>query len=237
VKRLVDQSYYELLEIPRSAPPAEVERAYERAKALYGPGSLVAYTLLAPDDAELLSQRIEEARSVLLDVHARASYDARLPPESGEPWLPRGAPAGPPDPHAAPPEPAAVRPAPGAQAPPAAAERGGAGPVTPAPAPAATPAGEAAFELPDGAAWSGEMLRRARESRGWTVMQVSERTKVTRHHIENIEMDRFEKLPVPVYLRGILMSLARELRLDAQKVARTYLERAAAAQKPAGKHR
>jgi cytoskeletal protein RodZ len=68
-------------------------------------------------------------------------------------------------------------------------------------------------------------------------MQMSERTKVTRHHIENIEMERFDKLPAPVYLRGILMSVARELRLDAQKVARSYLERAAGSQKPTGKHR
>ncbi len=97
--------------------------------------------------------------------------------------------------------------------------------------------GERGFQPPDGATWSGEMLRRARESRGLTVMQVSERTKVTRHHIENIEMERFEKLPVPVYLRGILMSLARELRLDSQKVARAYLERVSQAQKPPGKHR
>jgi cytoskeletal protein RodZ len=49
---------------------------------------------------------------------------------------------------------------------------------------------------------------------------------VTRHHLENIEADRFGALPAPVYLRGILMSLARELRLDGQKVARSYLERA-----------
>jgi cytoskeletal protein RodZ len=61
------------------------------------------------------------------------------------------------------------------------------------------------------------------------VPQLSERTKVTRHHLENIEADRFKALPAPVYLRGILMSLARELRLDGQKVARSYLERQAAA--------
>ena len=33
----------------------------------------------------------------------------------------------------------------------------------------------------------------------------------------------------PVYLRGIIMSLARELKLDGQKVARSYLEHMAAA--------
>jgi len=228
VKRLVDQTYYELLEISRSALPEEVERAYERAKALYGPGSLVAYTLLAPDDAELLSQRIEEARSVLLDEHARASYDARIPPEAGEARLPRAPPAAPP-----PPEPAVEAAAQGAAASGVAPGAGGE-PAAPGPARLGF---EPSFAPPDGASWTGELLRRARENRGLSVMQVSERTKVTRHHIENIEGERFDQLPAPVYLRGILMSVARELRLDGQKVARSYLERVAQAQKAPGKHR
>jgi cytoskeletal protein RodZ len=83
--------------------------------------------------------------------------------------------------------------------------------------------------VPEGAAWTGEVLRRVREARGLTVPQLSERTKVTRHHLENIEQDRFTALPAPVYLRGIIMSLARELRLDGQKVARSYLDRMTAA--------
>ena len=81
---------------------------------------------------------------------------------------------------------------------------------------------------PDAAAWTGEVLRQLREARGITIQQISERTKVTRHHIENIEADRFGPLPAPVYLRGILLGIARELRLDGQKVARSYLERVAA---------
>jgi cytoskeletal protein RodZ len=83
--------------------------------------------------------------------------------------------------------------------------------------------------MPEGAAWTGDALRRVREARGITVPQIAERTKVTRYHVENIEAERFSALPAPVYLRGILLSLARELRLDGQKVARAYLDRAAAA--------
>jgi DNA-binding transcriptional regulator YiaG len=79
--------------------------------------------------------------------------------------------------------------------------------------------------VPEGSAWTGEMLRRVRESRGITVQQLAERTRITRHHLENIEQDRFTALPAAVYLRGIIMSLARELRLDGQKVARSYLDR------------
>ncbi|HVP67789.1 MAG TPA: helix-turn-helix domain-containing protein [Anaeromyxobacteraceae bacterium] len=220
MKRLVDQSYYELLEIPRSAAREEVERAYERAKALYGPGSLVAYTLLAPEDAEILSRRIEEARTVLLDEGARASYDARLPSDAPEPRPGRvSVPV------------VDLRAEPGMARPAASAS-----PV--AEAELAAEAGASAPAVPEeGAPWTGDLLRRAREGRGLSVMQISERTKVTRHHIENIELDRFEKLPAAVYLRGILMSLARELRLDSQRVARSYLDRVVSSQKPAGKHR
>jgi cytoskeletal protein RodZ len=85
----------------------------------------------------------------------------------------------------------------------------------------------------EGTTWSGEVLRQLREARGITLQQLSERTKVTRHHIENIEGDRYDLLPASVYLRGILLSIARELRLDGQKVARSYLERVTAASAPA----
>ena len=73
-----------------------------------------------------------------------------------------------------------------------------------------------------------QLLPTLREARGISLDQLSARIKVTRHHIENIEADRFESLPAPVYLRGILLSLSRELRLDGQKVARSYLERVSA---------
>ena len=64
----------------------------------------------------------------------------------------------------------------------------------------------------------------ALKARGLTIQQIADRTKITRHHIENIEGDRFASLPAHVYLRGILLTIARELRLDGQKVARSYLE-------------
>jgi cytoskeletal protein RodZ len=96
-----------------------------------------------------------------------------------------------------------------------------------APGPLRTPAA-----VPDFASWTGDALRSVREARGLSLQQVSERTKVTRHHIENIEADRYTVLPAPVYLRGILLSLARELRLDGQKISRSYLERMASALAP-----
>ena len=77
--------------------------------------------------------------------------------------------------------------------------------------------------------YTGELLRRTREARGLTVEQICERTRITRQHVENLEADQYGRLPPPVYLRGMLMALAKELRLDGQKVARSYMEAVAAA--------
>lgn len=316
VKPISDQTLYEILEIPPDASTSTIVAAVERARSLYGPGSIATYSLVPSEESELLSRRIDEAEVTLLDADARARYDEELvigasrragtrrgsrtapvvipamrvvtaPPSAGEPAPPAGepeahagaagahedlppVPAGrtgeaateepkplapaprPPDvreptavppvaaaPEATPPPPAAaVAPAPPAPAPeppsrprqPILLDREVKGPVlTPLPV-ASVPSPGAPLPLvpppvSDATAWTGEVLRRLREARGITLVQLSDRIKVTRHHIENIEGDRFDLLPAPVYLRGILLSIARELRLDGQKVARSYLER------------
>jgi hypothetical protein len=294
VKRLSDQTLYEIIEVSPDALPEEIARACDRAAATYGEGSLATYTLASSEETALLVSRIEEARSVLLDPGARVRYDERigvrppsLPPgpeadaplraepplAAATPWPPLvtgsavadarplapGVPAGPrvepappghleplPAPEAAVlasvhpfvPTPAVVRP-PGIDLPPPPIPLTAAvaAPVQAPPIPLlrtvapilldrqVTPPQPVA--VPEGAAWSGDMLRQVRESRGLTVNELAERTRITRHHLLNVEQDRFGDLPAPVYLRGIIMSLARELRLDGQKVARSYLDRMA----------
>jgi hypothetical protein len=268
VKRLSEQTLYEILEVAPDATPEVIEGAVEKVRALYGPGSLATYTLMSPDDAELLATRVDEARRTLLDPERRAAYDASLSPRAEEvrtaavaaggngavatpPFgaLPPIIPAVAPEPAAPPSPPAEAKPAerpapaagqgkPAATPPPIPATAPAPGPIRldrevapaapAAPAPAAVPAPAPAPEIPmpEGQAWTGEALRRVREARGLSVPQIAERTKVTRYHVENIEAERYTALPAPVYLRGILLSLARELRLDGQKVARAYLERA-----------
>jgi hypothetical protein len=255
VKRLGDQTLYEILEVPRDAAPPAIEAAYDRARSLYGPGSIVTYTLMSPEEAALLCSRIEEAKRTLLDPAARAHYDASLespaPPERAgangrngaaasafsdlPPIIPAFVPPEgddaddeDPEPDVEPPLPLELHHAVPRAAPPAPApipldrevER------PPRAAPRAAPAAE--IPMPEGALWTGEALRRVREARGLTTQQIAERTKVTRYHVENIEAERFSALPAPVYLRGILLAVARELRLDGLKVARAYLERAGA---------
>ena len=79
------------------------------------------------------------------------------------------------------------------------------------------------LDIPSDAEFNGELLRRVRESYGLSLQQVAERTRITRIHLENVEADRYDHLPATVYLRGILVNLARELRLDPARVSKTYL--------------
>ena len=82
-------------------------------------------------------------------------------------------------------------------------------------------------ELSPDVEFNGELLRQVREARGLTLQQVAERTRIGRLHLERVEADRYADLPPSVYLRGILVSLARELKLDAAQVSKTYLSLAA----------
>ncbi|MBI3183864.1 MAG: helix-turn-helix domain-containing protein [Myxococcales bacterium] len=79
------------------------------------------------------------------------------------------------------------------------------------------------IEIPSDAEFTGELLRKVRQSRGLNLGQLAERTRIAARHLENIEADHYDALPATVYLRGILMSVARELGLDPLRVSKSYL--------------
>ncbi|MCY1033679.1 helix-turn-helix domain-containing protein [Corallococcus sp. BB11-1] len=78
-------------------------------------------------------------------------------------------------------------------------------------------------DIPADAEFNGELLRRVREARSLSIQQLADRTRISVRHLENVEADRYTALPPPVYLRGILMNLARELGLDPLRVSKSYL--------------
>jgi hypothetical protein len=79
------------------------------------------------------------------------------------------------------------------------------------------------YEVPSGVEFNGDLLRQVRMARGLSLAQLSERTRIGLKHLENVEGDRYDALPAGVYLRGILMNLARELGLDGLRVSKSYL--------------
>lgn len=79
------------------------------------------------------------------------------------------------------------------------------------------------YEVPPDVEFNGDLLRQVRMARGLSLVQLAERTRIGTKHLENVEGDRYDALPAPVYLRGILMNLARELGLDGLRVSKSYL--------------
>ncbi|MBK8014925.1 MAG: helix-turn-helix domain-containing protein [Deltaproteobacteria bacterium] len=75
-------------------------------------------------------------------------------------------------------------------------------------------------------AMSGAKLRQTRESRGITLKEVAERTKINVAILAALEEERFDDMPnARVYVRGFVRCLAKEIGLDEDIVTRSYIPR------------
>jgi len=209
VKRLEELDHYELLEVSRDARREEIERAYELVRAAYSDDSLAAYSVFEDDEAGDLRERIERAYRVLSNPEARSAYDAtRSDPQAGEAAAAAEPGVG---------EPELEEAAESARAP---------IPVAPPPRPAKQELG-GFEELDNGdeADWDGARLRRARLLRGVELDELAAVTKINPTYLRFLEEDRFDDLPALVYVRGFVAAYARQLGLDANRVARSYAAR------------
>lgn len=257
MKPFQEQTYYELLEVEPTATEAEIRAAYERLSEQLSPDSVAIYSLAEPEQAEALLAHLKRAYQTLTDGDLRKGYDRAIGIEAQEAEaeaeaekVPRFTSRGElkreavhsthPDVSVAyvddrparterPPRrnPEALASAPHLAQEAAIAEAETALAKVSANARAREGVKLKPPEIPEGAEFNGELLRRIREARGMTLQQICERTRITRLHLENVEADRYDALPATVYLRGILMNIARELMLDPLKVAKSYLELAA----------
>src|SRR5690606_30906342 len=77
---------YEVLEVAPGSSFAEIRRAYERVRAIFGPTSLAVYSLASPEEQRAALHEIEEAYRILSDPEARKEYDLENdhPPPSPE---------------------------------------------------------------------------------------------------------------------------------------------------------
>jgi flagellar biosynthesis protein FlhG len=195
-----EQNFYEVLELDFGATDEEIRRAHKRAREMYAPEAMAVFGLFSPERLERVHQRIELAYDTLIDADRRRRYDVDLFPEGTRPT----------------PVPVAGQ-APAASAPAAqAVARPDETPVrVEVPEPEVTPETE----------FTGGLLKRIREARGVDLLEIAQRTKIGASHLRAIEDERWELMPAQVYLRGFLVEYARFLRLDANRVSRTFLER------------
>ncbi len=198
MKALIEQTHYEVLEIPRGATVDDVERAYSFARSAYAEGSVAMYSLF--DDRELTEQRtrIERAYNVLSDETMRSEYDQTLEEDQQEAkQVPTFG----------------MKPSLLASA----LSSSEAGSQL-----------DGFVEFDDGeedSAWDGSRLRRNRIGRGIELEDVAVMTKISSGMLRFIEDERFEDLPATVYLRGFLDAYSQCVGLDSGKVVPSYMER------------
>ena len=64
----------------------------------------------------------------------------------------------------------------------------------------------------------GLRLRKARESKKWTLAKLSEKTKISARHIENIERGDFDKIPSRTLVLGFTKSVCLALKIKPEDV-------------------
>jgi len=75
MKRIEEQTYYEILEVSPDATAKEIQRAYEHAKETFHTDSLAVYSLFSEEEVKRIQTVIEEAYRVLMDEALRKQYD------------------------------------------------------------------------------------------------------------------------------------------------------------------
>jgi hypothetical protein len=73
--------------------------------------------------------------------------------------------------------------------------------------------------------YSGQALRYIREKLGVRLCEVERATKIRTSQLEDIEKERFDRLPQEVYVSGHVAALARHLALDPARVVCDYMAR------------
>lgn len=194
-------NFYEILELNTNAAQHEITTAYERAKTTYSGDNPAIYTIFSDQEARELLSMIEEAYSILGNKTLRNIYDQRLLGQSK---------------------------------------------INPEDLTydsilnasrlifqeTKIDTKKASFvrnenfekEIVECGEWSGDMIRKVREYKNFTVEKLSEITKVNSFYIKAIEAVTPNNLPAPVFVRGYVVQIAKELGLNYRVVADSYMK-------------
>lgn len=214
------KNYYEVLDIPISASPGEIETAYVRARNAYSGDSVALYSLMTKDECNAILSQVEEAYSVIGFPEKRREYDKL-----------RGFNRN-----------LSQQPARQESAKPAAAtvdktdkfqyESFGSNlqEAKVSKISAQKKFGleyEASSEMDERIAncveFTGKFLKEIREYKNVTIERIAEMTRISKTHINALENEDLTKLPAEVYVRGYVYQVAKVLKLNPDQVASSYL--------------
>ena len=194
-------NFYEILELNTNAAQHEITTAYDRAKNTYSGDNPAIYTIFSDQEARELLSMIEEAYSILGNKTLRNIYDQRLLGQSK---------------------------------------------INPEDLTydSILNASRLVFqdskvdtkkvsftrnenlekEITECAEWTGEMIRKVREYKNITLERLSDTIKVNSFYIKAIEAMTPNNLPAPVFVRGYVLQMAKELGLNSKAVADSYMK-------------
>lgn len=242
------KNYYEVLEVPSNARAEEIYQSYQRAKMAYSSDSLALYSLMSPDECRNVLDLVEEAYSILSDPQKRKRYDEarglnngfanvnynfltdRVEPirSSRSPYTSASIPTSTGSAAAKFDESYLFN----EQSRPQTAPAAGSGETNVTKLVTQQRFGlnfvsNADFEkeIEETLEFSGELLRKIREYKNVDLDRLADMTKVSRSHLQNIEVEDFSKLPAPVYVRGFVYQYAKCLKLKPDATANSYLAR------------
>jgi len=73
--------------------------------------------------------------------------------------------------------------------------------------------------------YTGDLLRQAREARGLTLEQMANTSKIAIYYLRDLEAEEYDELPAKVYVKGYLKQIAKLLKLDAEQLVKSYVDR------------
>ena len=236
-----EQDYYQLLEIASDATIDEIHAAYERLIGVFEESSSATFMLFGGDEAASMRTALEEAYQTLSDERKRERYDnsigvkrqgsssssvnvthgssitsttspivdARIVPDQRQP-----------EQRQADQRPIAASTPPEPETGPVAQDQQ----TISAPPPESSPMVVSPPVLDANMEFSGGVLMRLRESKGISLEQIAQRTKISMTHLRAIEANQYDKLPARVYVRGFVSQYAKFLGIPADRVCDSYLQ-------------
>lgn len=194
-------NFYEILELSTNAAQHEITTAYDRAKTTYSGDNPAIYTIFSDQEARELLSMIEEAYSILGNKTLRNIYDQRLLGQSKIN-----------------PEDLTYDSILNASRLIFQESKVDTKKAT------FTRNEEIEKEIAACENWTGDMLKKVREYKNVTLEKLSETIKVNSFYIKAIEAMTPNNLPAPVFVRGYVIQMAKELGLNSKLVADSYMK-------------
>ncbi len=211
MKKLTEQDYYNLLDISPKASFEEVRSAYDQAMSIYSTDSISTYTLFTQKEKELILSRLAEAYKTLTNNQLRKEYNHFLiergelsPQEIGFSSMEDSNIAK--------------------------------GKLLEVSVESLTqkqqkvkdervPSSKNLTLFDSQISVTGKSIKTIRTSKEMSLEEIFKQTNISRETLEDIEEERFEKLPALVYLKGFLKAYAKILQVNQTEMVDGYVKR------------